>query len=117
MLSGKNADIMAWTAKGAECDKLATSLKDGFSSELDARKETLAKAKHELEKIYAEQLGDVEKNPELKARMDAAIRGCDAALTSYNGTLKSIKLAIEPPVPKAKAKAKALPAAPAEPAE
>ena len=71
-------------------------LKDGFTKELEARKTTLDASKAELETLYAQRLDDLEGKPELSNKVDSAIRSCDAALTSYAGTMKSIKLAIEP---------------------
>ena len=73
----------------------AKSLKDGFAAELESRKVTLANCKNELETLYAQRLDELSGKPDLAAKVDSAIRGCDAAVTSYAGTMKSIKLAIE----------------------
>ena len=70
-------------------------LKEGFTKELDARKATIDAAKAELETLYAQRLDDLTGNPQLGNKVDASLRACDAALTSYGGTMKSIKLAIE----------------------
>lgn len=110
LLSAKNAEILSWTSKVDE-STLAKSLKDGFAAELESRKVTLANCKNELETLYAQRLDELSGKPDLAAKVDSAIRGCDAAVTSYAGTMKSIKLAIEPPAPKAKTKAKAKAAA------
>lgn len=120
---------------------------DGFTAELDARKASIESAKTDLETTYADTLGKDEKavveNAELMGIIQKHMATIDAAFTSFNGTLKSIKTSIDtwlnlltskcfvwihvttgsyhhPPgtqdPPKAKAKAKAAPAAPAEPA-
>ena len=75
----------------------STILQNGFSSELASRSQALAECKKDLEVLYAEKLGpdDLKSKPELVTRVESALRKCDAALTSYTGTMKSIKLAID----------------------
>ena len=72
-------------------------MKDGFKNELVARKETIDKVKAEMETLYASRLDDenLKLKPDLKTQVDAALRNVEAAVTSYNGTLRSIKLATE----------------------
>jgi hypothetical protein len=73
-------------------------LLEGFATELDARKSSITNAKGELECIYAQTLGKPEKdvigNPELYEKITTQLANVDAAFTSLNGTLKSIKTAI-----------------------
>ena len=70
-------------------------MKTGFTQELTARNSALAAAKSELESLYGENLEDLKDRPEISARVEAALRACEAAVTSYTGTLRSIKLSIE----------------------
>ena len=70
-------------------------MKNGFTQELNARNSSLASAKLELENLYGENLEDLKDRPEIIARVDAALRACEAAVTSYTGTLRSIKLSID----------------------
>ena len=74
------------------------TLLDGFSTELDARKTAITNAKGELECIYAQTLGKPEKdvigNKELYEKIVLQLANVDAAFTSLNGTLKSIKMAV-----------------------
>lgn len=71
---------------------------DGFGNDLNARKTAITNAKGELECIYAQTLGkpdkDVIGNKELHNKITAQLANVDAAFTSLNGTLKSIKTAI-----------------------
>ena len=69
-------------------------MKDGFTNELKARQSSLASTKGELESLYAEQLDDLKDRPDVSKRCDDTLRKCEAAITSYNGTFRSIKLAI-----------------------
>ncbi|CAK9058009.1 unnamed protein product [Durusdinium trenchii] len=94
VLSAKNAEIMSWSARVSDSDKSST-LKDGFRKELDARRDNLASVRGEFESLYAQRLDDVKDRPDLVAKVETVLRSCEAALTSYNGTLKSIKLAID----------------------
>lgn len=73
----------------------SSTLKDGFRKELDARRDNLASVRGEFESLYAQRLDDVKDRPDLVAKVETVLRSCEAALTSYNGTLKSIKLAID----------------------
>ena len=123
MLSGKNTEIMSWDARVQESEKLfldtinstfwiavsyiytlifkhqflnlrSETLKTGFAKELQARQTALADCKSSLETLYSEKLDD-SKCPNLIQKLHAALRTCEAAMTSYNGTLKSVKTAIE----------------------
>ena len=121
MLSGKNTEIMSWDARVKESEKLfldtiirfelqyrtyilifkhhflnlrSETLKTGLAKELQARQTALADCKSSLETLYSEKLDD-SKCPNLIQKLHAALRTCEAAMTSYNGTLKSVKTAIE----------------------
>ena len=74
----------------------SSTLQNGFSNELSARSKALESCKRELEVLYAEKLGEneIKQKPDLMAKVENALRRCDASITSYNGTMKSIKLAI-----------------------
>lgn len=75
----------------------SATLQQGFSQELSARSSDLSECKRELELLYAEKLGpdDLKKRPDLTTKVDLTLRKCDAALTSFAGTMKSIKQAVE----------------------
>jgi prefoldin subunit 5 len=68
-------------------------------AELDARKTTLENAKSNLETIYAKTLGKSEKeiaeNQALMEELQTNMAAVDASFTSFNGTVKSIKQAID----------------------
>ena len=70
-------------------------MKDGFTNELKARQSSLASVKGELESLYAERLDDLKDRPDVSKRCDDSLRKCEAVVTSYTGTMRSIKLAIE----------------------
>lgn len=72
-------------------------MRNGFKGELEARSKSLGDAKMKLEELYATCLDEdaVKKNPELQGKIDAAVRACDAAVTSYAGTLRSVKTSME----------------------
>ena len=72
---------------------------NGFKSELTARKEAMDTAKTQLEGVYAKTLGKTEKEiqetTELHTEITRALAKMEAAFNSFNGTIKSIKLAID----------------------
>ena len=72
----------------------------GFKSELGARRDAITAAKTALESRYAKTLGksdkDIQDNAELFESLTKNLADVEAAFTSFNGTIKSIKLAIEP---------------------
>ena len=71
----------------------------GFAAELDARKKVIEEGKAALETVYADTLGksekDIVENTSLLEKIQKHMAGIDAAFTSFNGTLKSIKQAID----------------------
>ena len=71
----------------------------GFTAELDARKKVIEEGKAALETVYADTLGKAEKdimeNISLYEKIQKNMAGMDAAFTSFNGTLKSIKQSID----------------------
>lgn len=72
----------------------------GFKSELSARREAITAAKAALEGSYAKTLGKSDKQIQddqlLYDTLTHNLANVEAAFTSFNGTIKSIKLAIEP---------------------
>ena len=71
---------------------------DGFLGELGNRKTAINKVKQDLEEMYGQTLGDdkeILKRTELVERINKTLLNADAAFTSLNGTIKSIKTAIE----------------------
>ena len=72
-------------------------MRNGFKGELTARSNSLGDAKMKLEELYSTCLDEnaVKNNPELQVTIDAAVRSCVAAITSYAGTLRSVKTAME----------------------
>ena len=70
----------------------------GFKAELGARKDAIAVAKTALEGSYAKTLGKTDKeiqdDQDLFETLTKNLAGVEAAFTSLNGTIKSIKLAI-----------------------
>lgn len=73
------------------------TLKNGFVAELEARSSAIQKVKEEMEALYATQIGedDLKNDPSKKVAVENTLTTCDAVLTSYNGTLRGIKLAVE----------------------
>ena len=73
------------------------TLRDGFKGELDARAKSFKDAKGRLEQLYASCLSEesMKKDPSLQGKVDSAVRACDAAVTAFNGTIRSIKGAME----------------------
>lgn len=73
------------------------TLRNGFKGELDARAKSFNDAKGSLEQLYASCLSEesIKKDPSLQGKIDSAIRACDAAVTAFNGTIRSIKSATE----------------------
>lgn len=109
--SSKLTELTAWTAKVNDNTALSRTLLDGFQSELTSRKNAILEAKSSLETVYAQTLGkseqDLLKNQTLTQEIAKHIASVDAAFTCFNGTIKSIKMAIDPPPKKTKATAKA----------
>lgn len=68
-------------------------MKKGYGSELDGAKNTLQVVKTDLEALYAAKLDMADGSH--KARFDEAIAASESAIMSYNGTCKTIKLAID----------------------
>lgn len=117
--SSKLTELMAWRAKVNDCSSLSPNLLQGFVAELDSKKKAIEDAKTTVEDLYAETLGKTDKeineNTDLVQRVTKSMGSVDAAFTSFNGTLKSIKGALEPAKAKAKAPAKAKGAPPPPP--
>ncbi|CAL1141803.1 unnamed protein product [Cladocopium goreaui] len=118
--SAKLTELMAWESKIKDNTVLSPTLLAGFATELGARKDAITSAKTTLESSYAKTLGktdaQIQEDKELLETITTSLANVEAAFTSFNGTIKSIKLAIDPPPkkePKAKAKAKADAAPPA----
>ena len=73
-------------------------MRNGFNGELTARRTALATSKQELESIYGETMGSdevVRSNKDLVEKISKALLVADAAFTSLNGTIKSIKIAVD----------------------
>ena len=77
----------------------SSTLLDGFKCELAARKNAIANAKLALESTYAKTLGKTEKTIQEDGDLIDEIHGhiaqIEAAFNSFNGTIKSIKTAID----------------------
>ena len=75
------------------------TLLDGFKNELAARKNAITTAKLALESTYAKTLGKTEKaiqeDGDLVNEINGQIAQIEAAFNSFNGTIKSIKTAID----------------------
>lgn len=73
------------------------TLRESFKSELKARSDAFGAAKATMETIYSKCLSEeaIKGDPKLQGEIDSGVRACDAALTSYNGTMRSIKMAVE----------------------
>ena len=74
-------------------------MRTGFNSELAARRNAIMTSKQELESLYGQTMGSdeaVRKKTELVQNINKALLSADAASTSLNGTIKSIKTAVEP---------------------
>ena len=71
-------------------------MKSGLKAEPDARKEQISAAQKDLETFFGKKLDTVDKDLALKEQVDSCLRMLEAAFTSLNGTLKSVKAAIEP---------------------
>ena len=74
------------------------TLIDGFMGELQNRKTSLKDVKNNLESLYGQTLGDEQallKNTELIEKINKALLAADASFTNMNGTIKSIKTAVE----------------------
>lgn len=76
------------------------SLKVAFEAELLARKDEVSAGKTKLEVAYSKTLGKtvegVSQDVALMEEISQALGMASAAFTSMNGTVKSIKAAIEP---------------------
>ena len=87
-------------SKFSQCLSLrSATLLAGFQSELTARKDAITAAKADCEASYAATLSksdaDIQKNPTLMSTITTNLAKMDSAFTSFNGTIKSIKLAID----------------------
>lgn len=69
-------------------------MKKGYGSELDGAKNTIQVVKTDLEALYASKPDMADASH--KARFDEAIAASESAIMSYNGTCKTIRLAIDP---------------------
>lgn len=71
----------------------------GFKSELGARKDAINKAKVALEGCYAQTLGKsdevIQADKDLLQTITSQLVNVETAFTSFNGTIKSIKMAID----------------------
>ena len=70
----------------------------GYVSELQARQTEMEISKLELEGLYMKPETDeaIEASEQLKTEFDTAISKVDTHMTSLVGTIKSVKLAIDP---------------------
>ena len=72
---------------------------DGFKCELGARKTAISNAKLALESTYAKTMGKNEKaiqeDGDLVNEINGHLAQIEAAFNSFNGTIKSIKTAID----------------------
>ena len=73
------------------------TLKNGFVTELEARSNAIQKLKGDMEGIYAKQISedDLKNDPSKKVAVENVLNSCEAVMTSLNGTLRGIKLAVE----------------------
>lgn len=74
-------------------------MRTGFNSELAARRDALMASKQDLESLYGETMGSdevVRAKTELVQRISKSLLSADATFTSLNGTIKSIKTAVDP---------------------
>lgn len=71
-------------------------MRKGYSSELTKSKDALQNVKGHMEALYAK--GDsahIEQDPLLKEECAASIKVAEAALNSFAGSIKAIKVAVE----------------------
>eukprot|EP00435_Cladocopium_sp_Y103_P019719 s3370_g4.t1 len=73
------------------------TLKNGFVAELEARSNSIQKVKSDMEELYGKQISeeDLKNDPSKRTAVDNLLNACDAVMTSYTGTLRGIKLAVE----------------------
>ena len=71
----------------------------GFQDELDTRMADIKNVRLELERIFALRIADTAidevENAKTKEECLKAIRSCETAFTSYNGSVRSIKSVME----------------------
>ena len=74
-------------------------LVNGFKQELDTRMADIKRSRVELERLYALRISDSsideEQHASVKEECMKAIRACEAAFTSYSGSVRSIKGVLE----------------------
>lgn len=77
----------------------SANLLNGFKHELAGRKDAIVNAKTALENCYAKTLGKQEKDiladADLIQEVNTQLATVESAFTSFNGTLKSIRMAID----------------------
>lgn len=73
-------------------------MKKGYASELQARRTEMEIMKLEFEGLYmrVEEESVIENSNELKALYDQAFSKVEAYVTSLAGTIKSVRLAVDP---------------------
>ena len=76
----------------------SAELKKGYEAELMARRTEIDSVKLNLEGLYMSPMTDdeIEKNDEEQAKFTAEINKADAYFTAWAGTLKTIKMAVDP---------------------
>lgn len=72
-------------------------MKAGYIAELQARKNEFEDRKLKLEGLYMnnDQEDVIEKDPNLKAQFEEAVKSVDKLLPTFATTLKSVKMAVE----------------------
>lgn len=105
--SAKLTDIKIWSNKVTE-SPLSEDMKKGYMAELQSREKEFQDTKAELETLYMrkETEEEINGNGQLKAVFEETIMRVEGLTSTYAGTVKSVKLAVEPPKPKAKSRAK-----------
>jgi len=102
-LRHKNLNKYFLVSKGNKskfwCLSRSANLLNGFKSELAGRKDAIVNAKMALENCYAKTLGKQEKDiladADLMMEVNTQIATIESAFTSFNGTVKSIRTAID----------------------
>ncbi|OLP79828.1 hypothetical protein AK812_SmicGene39841 [Symbiodinium microadriaticum] len=107
-IASKLTEIFVWMQKIGECQEKSMSekTKEGFIDQLTGTKQEFETLKSKMEALYSScnTVQDKDLTTEQQSAIEQSMQAADSLSTSYTGALKPMKMYLEPPKAKTKAK-------------